>query len=247
MKISVITTCMNSAATVEDTLNSVRDQSWNSVEHIIIDGGSNDRTMDIVSQYSHTAVVVSEPDDGIYHAMNKGIDLCTGEVVMFLNSDDTYIDNDILASYAEMFESTGSEAAYANLIYVDQQDTSKVTRKWQAGDYNRELFLKGWMPPHPTFAVRKSVLDNFGGFDTRLISAADYELMLRLLFKNRTSCSYIDKTAVAMRAGGVSNRSIKNRIRANREDRLAWKFNGITPGAFTLVRKPLSKVLQYLK
>jgi hypothetical protein len=143
------------------------------------------------------------------------------------------------------FQKNNTDCLYGDLNYVDPLDTGKIVRKWRSGAYKRTNFLKGWMPPHPTFFVKKSCYERYGNFDTQFKSAADYELMLRFLFKESCSAVHVPKVMIHMRAGGVSNVSLKNRIRANREDRLAWKINGLKPKWFTLLRKPLSKLIQY--
>jgi glycosyltransferase involved in cell wall biosynthesis len=186
-----------------------------------------------------------EKDKGIYDAMNKGLALATGDIIGVLNSDDFYCSNDVIENVVRAFQENETDCLYGDLNYVDPIDTSKIVRKWRSGAYLREHFLKGWMPPHPTFFVKKSCYDSFGTFDTQFKSAADYELMLRFLFKESCSAQHLPKVMIHMRAGGVSNVSLKNRIRANREDRLAWKINGLKPKWFTLLRKPLSKLTQY--
>ena len=186
-----------------------------------------------------------EKDKGIYDAMNKGLALATGDIIGVLNSDDFYCSNDVIEHVVRAFEENETDCLYGDLNYVDPIDTSKIVRKWRSGAYLRKNFLKGWMPPHPTFFVKKSCYENFGTFDTQFKSAADYELMLRFLFKESCSAQHLPKVMIHMRAGGVSNVSLKNRLRANREDRLAWKINGLKPKWFTLLRKPLSKLKQY--
>ncbi len=186
-----------------------------------------------------------EKDKGIYDAMNKGLALATGDIIGVLNSDDFYCSNDVIENVVRAFEENETDCLYGDLNYVDPIDTSKIVRKWRSGAYLRKNFLKGWMPPHPTFFVKKSCYENFGTFDTQFKSAADYELMLRFLFKESCSAQHLPKVMIHMRAGGVSNVSLKNRLRANREDRLAWKINGLKPKWFTLLRKPLSKLKQY--
>jgi glycosyltransferase involved in cell wall biosynthesis len=186
-----------------------------------------------------------EKDKGIYDAMNKGLALATGDIIGVLNSDDFYCSNDVIENVVRAFQENETDCLYGDLNYVDPIDTSKIVRKWRSGAYLRENFLKGWMPPHPTFFVKKSCYDSFGTFDTQFKSAADYELMLRFLFKESCSAQHLPKVMIHIRAGGVRNVSLKNRIRANREDRLAWKINGLKPKWFTLLRKPLSKLTQY--
>ena len=186
-----------------------------------------------------------EKDKGIYDAMNKGLALATGDIIGVLNSDDFYCSNDVIEQVVLAFQNNNTDCLYGDLNYVDPVDTSKIIRKWRSGSYSKENFLKGWMPPHPTFFVKKSCYENFGTFETQFKSAADYELMLRFLFKESCSAQHLPKVMIHMRAGGVSNVSLKNRVRANREDRLAWKINGLKPKWFTLLRKPLSKLKQY--
>ena len=187
-----------------------------------------------------------ERDKGIYDAMNKGLALATGDIIGVLNSDDFYCAEDVVEQVVLAFQENETDCLYGDLNYVDPIDTNKIVRKWRSGAYYRKNFLKGWMPPHPTFFVKKSCYENFGTFDTQFKSAADYELMLRFLFKESCSAQYLPKVMIHMRAGGVSNVSLKNRLRANREDRKAWKINGLKPKWFTLLRKPLSKLIQYL-
>ena len=258
MKVSLITVSYNSARTIRDTLVSVQKQTYKDIEHIVVDGNSTDATIEIVKQFLDSAKDASqdsakgvvtkfscEKDKGIYDAMNKGLALATGDIIGVLNSDDFYCSNDVIENVVRAFQENETDCLYGDLNYVDPIDTSKIVRKWRSGAYLRENFLKGWMPPHPTFFVKKSCYDSFGTFDTQFKSAADYELMLRFLFKESCSAQHLLKVMIHMRAGGVSNVSLKNRLRANREDRLAWKINGLKPKWFTLLRKPLSKLKQY--
>lgn len=248
MKISVITASWNSAATIEDTLRSVTSQDHPDIEYIIIDGGSTDGTLDIVERYrSRISQVVSGKDGGIYFALNKGISLATGEVIALLHSDDFYADNQVLSRVAACFEKNTCDSVYGDLQYVDQEDTSKVTRTWISGEYVHGRFLKGWMPPHPAFFLRRSCYEKYGSFNTSFRTAADYELMLRMLHKHRVSTAYLPGVLVKMRTGGASNVTLKARIKANREDRRAWAVNELQPGLFTLIRKPLSKLGQFFK
>jgi glycosyltransferase involved in cell wall biosynthesis len=248
MKISIITVSYNSAETIEDTIQSVLAQTYKNLEYIIIDGSSSDGTMDIVNKYSSDiALVISEPDKGIYDAMNKGVAAATGDIIGILNSDDFYADNKVVEDIAAEIDGAKSDACYADLVYVDRNDTNKVVRKWRAGSYEAGHFRKGWMPPHPTFFVSKKVYDKHGAYNLKLRSAADYELMLRMLHKHEISVTYLPRVITKMRTGGQSNVSLKNRFKANMEDRRAWEINGLKPGPLTLYRKPLSKISQYFK
>ena len=246
MKISIITATYNSSATVADTLACIREQDHKEIEHIIVDGGSSDDTLDIVRRFSHVTKVISEKDRGIYDAMNKGIRLATGDVIGILNSDDIYTDPGVLSTVTRAFEDPLVMTVYADLQYVHPDDLNRVQRTWRSGGFKKKNFYYGWMPPHPTFFVRKEVYDRAGLFNADLRSAADYELMLRILLKMGMSAYYIPRVVVRMRAGGISNASFGNRLRANKEDRLAWKLNDLRPYFFTLYLKPLRKIYQFI-
>jgi len=246
-RVSIITVCFNSAKTIEDTIKSVLTQTYKNIEYIIIDGGSTDNTLEIIQQYKDDiAVIVCEKDNGLYDAINKGIGLATGEIVANLNSDDFYIDNNVIGDVVAKFEQEKTALLYSDLYYVEAENTDKVTRYWKSGIYTKGAFYKGWMPPHPTFFVKKEVYDKYGVFNLQLKSAADYEIMLRFIHKYECTVSYLNRVTVRMRVGGVSNASLANRIKANREDKLAWKINGLKPKPFTFILKPLSKISQFL-
>lgn len=247
MKVSIITIAYNSAETIEDTIRSVASQTYSDIEHIIVDGKSTDTTLSIIDKHKASiSKVISEMDNGIYDAMNKGVKLTSGDIIGILNSDDFYTDENVISDIVKTFEAEKCDGLYADLVYVDRENTSKITRTWNSGKYHEGLFLKGWMPPHPTFFVRREVYEKLGGYNTDLRSAADYEIMLRFIHKHKIKLSYLPRVITKMRSGGQSNVSIKNRIKANMEDRLAWKINGLKPGLLTLTRKPLSKVFQFL-
>jgi glycosyltransferase involved in cell wall biosynthesis len=246
MKISIITATYNSAATLKDTLSCIEQQDYTDIEHILVDGGSTDGTLNIASGFPHLSKIISEKDKGIYDAMNKGIGLATGEVIGILNSDDIYTDAGVLSAIATTFADPAVQTSYADLQYVQSGNLDKIIRTWRTGAFDKKSFYWGWMPPHPTFFVRRQVYDQVGMFDISLRSAADYELMLRILLKHGLSAAYIPRVIVKMRAGGMSNASFLNRIRANKEDRMAWKINGLNPHFFTLTMKPLRKLSQYL-
>jgi len=216
------------------------------VEHVIVDGGSADGTLDVIERYqADIAHLIKGPDRGIYDAMNKGILAATGDVVGILNADDFYAHGDVLAKVVEVFTDKTIDSCYGDLVYVDAADTGRVVRSWHAGPYDLNRFHWGWMPPHPTFFVRKRVYEKYGLFNLNLGSAADYELMLRFLLKHRIKVAYIPEVLVHMRVGGVSNSSLKNRLRANANDRRAWEVNGLKPYPWTLWMKPIRKIPQY--
>jgi len=246
MKVSIITATFNSANTIVDTLESVRVQTYPTIEHIIVDGLSSDETLTIVNNAQRIEQVVSEKDKGIYDAMNKGIALTNGDIIGILNSDDFYAHENVIQEVVEMFEKTGCDAVYGNLIFVHPDNPKKILRKWIAGGYDLNLFLKGWMPPHPTFFVKKSIYDQLGNFNIALRSSADYELLLRFLYVNKIKVEYLHDVLVHMRSGGQSTKSFSNRIKAHKEDYMAWRLNGITPKWYTLMLKPVRKIKQFL-
>lgn len=248
MKVSVITVCFNSASTIEDTIRSVIRQDHLDVEYILVDGGSADATMEIIDRYrDRIATVISERDRGIYDAMNKGVKAATGEVIGILNSDDYYSDEHVLSDIVRLFKETHCDGAYADLVYVDRKNEHRVVRRWIAGDYKPGKFLQGWMPPHPTFFVRSRFYAEFGAYNLSLRSAADYELMLRFIHRHHIRLAYLPRVITHMRTGGQSNVSLRNRIRANREDRAAWQLNDLKPAWYTLTLKPVSKIIQFLR
>lgn len=245
MKVSIITTTFNSAATVRDTLDAVARQTYRNIEHVIIDGVSTDGTLEIVHQYPHIAQVYSGKDNGIYDALNKGIARCTGDVIGILHSDDFYPAADTIEKVVSLFTASGCEAVYGDLNYIEAGNKGKIIRKWKSGHFSLASLENGWMPPHPTFFVRRTVYEQHGVFNTTLKSAADYELMLRLLYFKKIVTAYLPEVMVHMRTGGMSNRSIANRLRAHREDYQAWRINGRLPKWYTVLLKPLRKLRQF--
>ena len=245
--VSIITVSYNSEATIESTLKCVAEQDYPRIEHIIVDGRSSDNTLAIINMYPHVAKIISEKDKGIYDAMNKGLLMATGEIIGILNSDDFYISPDVISLVVQTMHSENADALYADLVYVAANDTSKKLRRWTSGPFNRKKFLFGWMPPHPTFFVKRSCYETAGNFNMELKSAADYELMLRFLYKYEITPAYLPKVIVKMRAGGNSNASLRNRIKANLEDRKAWQLNNLKPYFFTTWLKPLRKLPQFVR
>ncbi len=244
--LSIITVAKNSAGTIKDAIESVVRQDF-PAEHILVDGCSTDETLAIMRQYaSKTAKIISGPDKNHFDAMNKGLALAGGDVVAILNSDDYYAHKRVLSTVARVFEDPQIDSCYGDLIYVDPKDTSRAIRYWRSGPYDRKLFYRGWMPPHPTFFARRSLYEKLGGFNLSVGLAADYELMLRFLFRYRITTAYIPNVLVVMRAGGQGNASLRNRWQANRSDKLAWQVNNIKPKPWTIVAKPLLKLRQFI-
>jgi len=247
LKISIITISYNAAETLEETILSVLNQTYSNLEYIVVDGASTDESMAIVDKYRDKIDrVICEPDEGMYFAMNKGISIATGDVIGILNADDTYASDDIIQKVVTKLEASNADSLYGDLHYVDRKRVKTVVRRWKAGAFSRSFFLKGWMVPHPTFFVKKQVYDEYGLFNTDLRTSADYEFMLRVLYKGNISTTYLDEVMVHMKRGGQSNLSLQNRIRANKEDRLAWVLNGIKPETFTFLKKPFRKISQFV-
>jgi len=246
MKISVITACYNAGQTIESTITSVLGQEGVELEYIVIDGGSTDDTANIIDLYKNRiSMLISEPDQGMYYALNKGIALATGHIIACLNADDLYASRDVLKKVADAF-AENTDTVYGNLKYVNKNDLEKVVRSWDSGTYKKTKWRKGWMPPHPAFFAKRECYENWGGFNTSFKSAADYELMLRFLYKNSATSLHLPLDCVLMRTGGKSNITWQNRLLANREDVRAWKVNGMKPPIGLAVMKPLRKLGQFI-
>ena len=242
----MITVVHNAVNTIKDCIDSVHKQGVDS-EHYVVDGCSSDGTQSLLKTYKNENIInySSEPDDGIYDAMNKGIESTIGDIVGILNADDFYAHDKVLQRVINVFKNPDIDACYGDLVYIDSNDKNKVVRTWSSGFYTQSSFRFGWMPPHPTFFVRRSVYEKYGGFDLSLGSAADYELMLRFLYRHKIKAQYIPETLIKMRTGGVSNVSLSNRLKANRMDKLAWKVNYLKPAPWTLFMKPMRKITQF--
>lgn len=246
-KVSIITAVYNNRDTISQAIESVLYQDYPNIEYIVVDGNSTDGTVEIIRRHQGKITKwISEPDKGVYDAMNKGLRLATGDVIGILNSDDFYQDATIIGKVVKVFIEHQPDALYGDLLYVEAANTQNIVRYWQAKPYQENIFLMGWMPPHPTFFVKREIYNQFGVFDTRLRSSADYELMLRLIHKHKIRLAYLPEILVKMRTGGISNKSLKNRLLANQEDYRAWKMNGLRPAFYTVWLKPIRKLFQYL-
>ncbi|MCU6352334.1 glycosyltransferase family 2 protein [Morganella morganii] len=247
MKISIITATYNSESTILDTIKSLEFQTYDNIEYIIIDGESKDNTLDLIKNNSkRVSKIVSEPDSGIYDALNKGIIHSTGDIVGFLHSDDVLAYPDAISDLVNKLSYEKSDAIYADLDYVSKEDETKIVRHWRSGPYKRENMMRGWMPPHPTFFMKKSLYIEHGLFDLQFKISADYDSLLRYIFKNNISLSYLPRVTTKMRVGGESNRSIKNIIKKTKEDILALKKNEL-PWIKAIFLKNLSKIPQFIK
>jgi len=245
MKLSIITPVYNDPRISRALDSMFSQQCEDELELIVIDGFSSTPTQDVLERYrDRISILVSEPDKGIYDAMNKGIGLATGDVVGILNADDRYYDPFVLRDVSDAFRDPKTDACYGDLEYVDKKD--HTVRYWKSGRYHPLKYYFGWMPPHPTFFVRKRLYDRYGSFDLRYTIAADYELMLRLIMKHRISPKYIPRVLVRMSLGGKSNRSLANIVKANLEVRQAWRNNGLSFGYLVPLLKPAQKVAQLI-
>lgn len=246
MKISIVTVAYNSAATLVDTLRSVATQTHADIEHILIDGASTDATLSLARQHGvHLSHVVSEPDAGIYEAMNKGLALATGDFVGFLNADDVYTDRHVVSRLNRAASPSNVDAVYGDLVYVDRHAPDRVVRYWRSGCFSRRSLSFGWMPPHPTLYLRRSRVAEIGGFDTRLGISADYDFMLRYLSVPGLSVAYVPEVLVNMRLGGASNRSFSALVQKAREDMTVLKRHQVG-GWPTLLAKMVRKLPQFI-
>jgi len=249
MLISILTSTFNSEEFLEEALASYQVQDHKEKELIIIDGASSDKTLAIIARHKESYdFLISEKDKGIYDALNKGIANASGEVIGILHSDDLFYDESVLTEVNRIFESDASlQALYGDLQYVKRDDPGKVIRNWVSGDWNIKKISFGWMPPHPALFIRKKCFEDFGNYNLKYHSAADYDLILRFLYKHQIKTAYVPRVFMKMRVGGLSNQSLKNRLRANREDRQAMKENGISFPLLVSFIKPLRKIKQFLK
>ena len=244
MKISIITVSFNSAKTIRQTIESVLSQDYLDLEYIVVDGASKDGTVNILREYDGKIKYISEPDKGIYDALNKGIKLATGEIIGTIGGDDFYPNACVISNIAKAFIDFKTDAIYGDKQYVNMGDDDTIVRYWRSGEYQRENWLKGWMPPHLSFYLKKSAFQKYGDYVTDFTCSGDYELMLRMLYKNQLTAHYLPEVVMTMRNGGTSTASWKHRYRANIEDRRAWQINGLKPHWFTLWLKPISKISQ---
>lgn len=248
MKISIITATFNSAATVADCISSVNEQSHDNIEHIIVDGVSKDKTLEVINSISNRVVkIISEPDKGIYDAMNKGIQQATGDIIGILNSDDLYINENVISDINKAFESDDSlDAVHTNLYYVRYSNPEQIVRHWITGEFTSGSFSHGWHPAHPTLFVRKRVYEQYGLFDLNYALAADFEFMLRIFEKYGINSKYLPITTVRMRLGGATSKNLKNIIKGNQECMQAFKKNDIKVSYIYPLIRLLPKLKQFI-
>jgi len=250
MRVSIITVAYNSAATIRDTIESVINQTYPDIEYIVVDGVSKDNTIDIVKEYEPEFKGrmrwISEPDNGLYDAMNKGFAMATGKIVGIINSDDLFSDKQAVEKVVCKFKMNDPvDCVFADLFYVAQNDTNKIVRYWKTG--KKKSFAKGWHPAHPTFYVKKEIYDRCGTFDLQFKLAADFELMLRLVEKDRISMVYLPEPLVKMRLGGATSKNLTNIKKGNLECIQAFKKNEIKVSVLYPLYRLLPKLKQYFK
>lgn len=243
-KVSIITVVFNNASTLGCCIESVASQSY-PVEHIIIDGGSTDGTLDVINKHRHhLAKVISEPDTGIYDAMNKGIRLASGDIIGILNSDDFYVGPHVIEKVVKRFQVNGADAVFADLVYVNPDNLERVVRYYSGAGFSPAKFAWGWMPPHPTIFLRRELYERYGMFRTDYEIAADYELTARFFTRHKIKYVYLPEITVKMRTGGVSTRSLKSNWILNREILRACGENGIKTNMAKVYSKYFRKVMQ---
>jgi glycosyltransferase involved in cell wall biosynthesis len=248
MKISIITVVYNNVNTIRSAIESVLNQSYIDIEYIVIDGASNDGTLDILNEYKDKiALIISEKDKGIYDAMNKGISNATGDVIGILNSDDIYENHNVIETIANEFENIPDlDFLYGDLFYVSKDDISKIVRKWNSCKYDTTFFERGEVPPHPTLFLKRHVYSIAGLFNLEYKLASDYEFMIRIFKKFNFKNKYLNQVLVRMRLGGATNKNIKNIYLGNIEILKAWKNNDLKLPIFLLPKRIFKRIAQYL-
>lgn len=245
MKVCIITVVYNNVRRIERAINSVIRQTYKNIEYIVIDGGSTDGTVEVIKRYGNfISHWVSEPDKGVYDAFNKGIKLSTGDVIGFLNSDDFYANDTVIERVVNKFLESCADGVYGDLVYINSH--GKVVRYWKAGGYKKDLLKKGWMPPHPTFFLKREIYNKYGLYRTDMKISADYDMCLRLLWKADIRIAYLPEVLVIMEKGGLSNRSLLNMVKSLSEDYRAIRDNGVG-GVGVLFLKRLTKLNQFIK
>lgn len=246
MKISIVTAVFNRVDTIAEALTSVKSQSFGTIEHVIQDGGSTDGTLDIIKEHDTKSMkVISESDKGIYDAINKGISRASGDVIGLMHSDDIYAHDRVLERIVQAFQDKDVDGVYGDLNYVSAANPEKVIRHWHSGPYKRAFLKRGWMPPHPTLYLRREVFETWGLYDPSFQIAADYDAMLRYLWKGNVQLAYLPEVLVKMRVGGESNRSLGRIVQKSREDYIALRRNGVG-GLGVLVAKNTRKIKQFV-
>ena len=247
MKVSIITVTYNSAGTLRDTLESVKNQDYPDVEHILVDGASKDDTVKIIQAYSHVAKYVSEKDRGLYDAINKGILMSTGDVVGILNSDDFFPHKQVISHMVKCFKENDADAVFGDIAFVRPENLEKVIRLYSSRKFYPGKFKYGYMPAHPSFYVKRKFYEEYGLYKLDYKIAADYELLMRFMYTNQLKYAYLPEVMVYMRTGGVSNKNILSRYVLNKEIIRACKENGVKTNMFIISLKYFNKVFEYVR
>ncbi|MCB9233617.1 MAG: glycosyltransferase [Bacteroidia bacterium] len=248
MKVSIVTVVYNGEAFIETAIRSVLEQDYPDIEYIVVDGASKDGTMAIIGRYrSKIATVISEKDSGIYNAMNKGLRLATGDLVGILNADDFYAGPQVISKVVKALEASGKDTLYADLVYVNPDNLDKVVRYYSANNFRLKHFERGDMPPHPTFFVKRSLYEAFGLFKEDYKICADFELMVRFLYIQKASSTYLPEVLVKMRTGGVSTEGFQSRVTVNKEMQRALRENGIHSSILKIWSKYFYKIFQLFR
>lgn len=249
MKVTIITVTFNSAETLSMALNSVKEQDYENIEHVFVDGSSTDTTLEIIKEYSleNTQVkYLSESDEGIYDAINKGLRMATGNIIGFVHSDDFLANSSIISNIVAHFNKGNYAGVYGNLLYVDRTDTNKVIRNWCSNTFHFKLLKRGWMPAHPTLFLKKEVYLECGNFDKSYKIAADYDFMLRVLSKSKYKFGFLPQVITKMRVGGTSNKRLSSIVLKSQEDFRAMKANELKNPIIALFLKNVSKLKQFV-
>ncbi|MBD0388434.1 MAG: glycosyltransferase [Nostoc sp. C3-bin3] len=245
MKVSIITVVRNNQATIAHAIDSVLSQDYPNIEYIVIDGCSTDSTVAIAKSYGQKITqLVSEPDLGMYDAMNKGLKLATGDIVGFLNSDDFYTNSSVISQVVRQFRQQQVDLVFGDIVFVHPQNTQKVIRYYSSANFRPELFRWGWMPAHPSCFIKRRVYQEYGDFSTDYLLAADYELLLRFMAIHRLSYAHLPQILVKMRPGGASNRNLACRWISNLEVLKACREHGISTNLFQLLARYPAKILE---
>lgn len=247
MRVTIITVCYNRKATIEQSINSVLDQDYSNIEYIVIDGNSSDGTQDIIKSYSDKITkYISEPDKGMYDAINKGLSLATGDIVGLMHSDDVFYDEFVISKIVNVFKkSPNLDAVYGDGIYVTNDEEQKIVRNRIGGEYNYKKIKSGWLPLHPTVYIKKSVIEKFGNYNLDFKIASDTEFLLRYLYKYKINIAYLNTYIVKMRMGGLST-NYKRAFEVLREDYNIYKFHQLS-GARAVFQKKMLALMQYVK
>lgn len=245
MKVSIITVTYNSSSTIKYSIESVLSQDYNNIEYIIIDGDSKDNTLDVINKYSkNVSVIISEPDKGIYDAMNKGIENATGDIIGILNSDDFFTSNNIISKVVKAFKENDIDAIYGDIHFVDSNDLNKTVRYYSSSIFRPFLFRFGLMPAHPSFYVKSSCYDQFGNYSLNYKIASDFDLLVRFLYLHKIKYKYIKEDFVTMRMGGISTKGLSNKLLLNKEIINSCKRHGIYTNSFFLFLKYIYKFFE---